>query len=99
MSLEDATNTISIIRDVALIVILLLATTILLFLYVRLSKALNSVARTVSNLADIVDALSNKIIAPAAAGSGLAFGAGKLAAFMAGFSKKGKAKGGEKDGK
>lgn len=99
MSLEDAANTISIIRDVALIVILLLATTILLFLYVRISKALNSAARTAGNLADIVDALSNKIIAPAAAGSRLAFGAGKLAAFMAGFSKNGKAKEGEEDGK
>ena len=99
MSLEDAANTISIIRDVALIVILLLVTTILLFLYVKISKALNSVARTVNNLADIADALGAKIIAPAAAGSGLAFGAGKLVAFVLGFSKKGKAKGGEEDGK
>jgi hypothetical protein len=47
---------------------------------------------------EITDAVSSKIAKPAAAGSGVAFGLGKMAAFVAGFGKN-KNQGGEEDGK
>ena len=65
----------------------------------KVSGLLSSARRTMKNLEEVVDAVSSRIVGPAAGGSGVAFGAGKLAAFFLGFSRKRKSKeGGQNDG-
>jgi hypothetical protein len=90
-------ETVALIRDFILIFLLLLALLVALGLYTKVSKLLGSARRTLESAEDIADALSSKIVGPAAAGSSLAFGAGKVAAFVVGLSNK-KRKGGEDNG-
>ena len=96
--LETAAQIIGIIRDVVLIVILLLAMVALLVSFRKISAALNSLGRTVKNVQEVSDALSEKIVGPATAGSGVAFRTGKLAAFFLGLTRRSRRKGGTDDG-
>ena len=87
LSLDDTAQTIAIIRDFVLIVAVPVAVTGSLLLFRKMSKMLDSVAATTDRVEDIAGTLSDRIIGPAAAGTGVAFGAGKLAAFILGFSR------------
>ena len=98
LSLTETADIIGIIRDVAFIFILLLAIVTSLLLYRKVSALLDSVKRTVKSAEEISTALSDKIVRPAAAGSGVAFGAGKLAAFVLGLAKKRRGIGDRADG-
>jgi hypothetical protein len=84
----DFAEVVALVRDVLLIVVLVLATMTLLVVFWKVSGVLSSARRTMKNVEDVAEAVSSRIIGPAAAGSGVAFGAGKLAAFFMGFSKK-----------
>jgi uncharacterized membrane protein (Fun14 family) len=97
-ALSEAAEIIGVVRDVAIISILLVAMAILVFVLWKLSAFLNSARRTMKNAEEITAAVSDRIVGPAAAGSGVAFGAGKLAAFVLGWSKGKKRQGGEDDG-
>ncbi len=99
LSLAEAANTIAIVRDIVLIVIVSATTLVLLFLFRKVSKVLDSAATILDRVENIAETMSSRIVGPAAAGTGVAFGAGKLAAFVLGFSKKRKKEGGEDNGK
>ena len=92
----DVADIIAVIRDIALISILLFAMAVLLALYWKLSGVLDSARRIMKNADEVADAISSRIVGPAAAGSGVAFGAGKVAAFILGLSRR--KKGGKSDG-
>ena len=77
-------------RDIVFLVLLVIAILATLILYSKVSKVLDSAKRTVKDAEDIFSAVSSKVVGPAAAGSGAAFGAGKLMAFLLGFRKKNK---------
>lgn len=92
---------VGVIRDVIVIVAFLLSIALLVgvfVLYRKLSQLVDSAKRTMESAEQILDAVSTKIVGPAAAGSGVAFGLGKAAAFITGLrGKKGK-KGEDSDG-
>ncbi len=94
----DFAESVGLVRDVLLIVVLALSTLTLLILLWKVSGLLNSVRRTATNVEELVEAVSSRIVGPATAGSGVAFGVGKLAAFFLGFSKKRNGKGGKNNG-
>ena len=98
MELADAADILGIIRDGLLILIFLLAVIVLLVIWRKVSAVLNSFARTAKSVEEITEAVSSKIAKPAASGSGVAFGIGKVAAFVAGLGKS-KNQGGDEDGK
>ena len=75
------------IRDIAFLVSLLTLLLTTLILYRKLSAVLNSAKRTLKGTEEVVSALS-KLARPAAVGSSTVFGAGKLAAFLLGISRR-----------
>ena len=72
------------IRDIVLLVLLVVMTLAVLIIYVKVAKVLDLAKRTLEDVESIVSTVSEKVVAPAAAGSGVAFGAGKVAAFLLG---------------
>ena len=78
----DTAEIIAMIRDIAFLVMLVITTLAVIIIYFKLSSVLNSAKRTLESVEGIVSTVSEKLVAPAAAGSGLAFGLGKLAAFL-----------------
>ncbi len=95
----DFAESVGLVRDILLIVLLALTTVALLILLWKVSGLLNSVRRTARNVEELVETVSSRIVAPAAAGSGVAFGVGKLASFFLGFSRKRNDRGGKNNGK
>ena len=83
----DAAEIIAMVRDIALLVMLVVTTLAVIIIYFKVSKVLNSAKRTLESVEGIVSTVSEKLVAPAAAGSGLAFGVGKLASFLFGSRK------------
>ena len=96
--MTEAADTIAIIRDVAIITILLLAMLVLLVIFRKVSGVLDSARRTFRSAEEVTAALSSKIVGPAAAGSSVAFGFGKLAAVVLGWSSSRRRKGDKDDG-
>ena len=99
--MEQTADILAIIRDAIIILVFLTAGITLFLIYRMLAGLLSSAKRTLKNAEEVTSAVSSKIVGPAAAGSGVAFGAGKLAAFVLGFSRKKKGKegkGGKNDG-
>ena len=96
--MSEAAEIIGVVRDVAIISILLVSMVILVFVFWKLSAFLNSARRAMKSAEEITAVVSDRIVGPATAGSGVAFGAGKLAAFVLGWSKGKKRQGGEDDG-
>ena len=87
---------IAMIRDIVLLALLGVTLLAVLFLYFKISSILGSAKRTLKAAEDIVTTVSESVVGPAAAGSGVAFGAGKAMAFLFGLSKR--KKGGKDDG-
>ncbi len=83
----DAAGITAMIRDIALLVMLVITTLAVIIIYFKLSSVLKTAKRTLESVEGIVSTVSEKLVAPAAAGSGLAFGLGKLAAFLFGSRK------------
>ncbi len=82
-------------RDILLLLLLLVTLMAVLFTYRKISRVFRSANRIIRNTEEIVSSVSGNIVKPAAAGSGVAFGVGKVAAFLFGFRRK---KGGSDDG-
>ncbi len=76
------------IRDIVLLVLLFLMTLAGVAVYVKVSRMLKTANRALENVDEIVSTVSEKVVAPAAAGSGAAFGLGKVAAFLFGARKR-----------
>ena len=88
---------IAMIRDIIFLVLLAVTLLAVLILYFKVSSVLSSARRTLKAAEDIATTVSESVVGPAAAGSGVAFGAGKAVAFLFGLSKRRK-KGGKDDG-
>lgn len=74
-------------RDIVFLVLLVIVILATLLIYSKVSKLLDSTKRTVQDAENIFSAVSSKVVGPAV-GSGMAFGAGKLMAFLLGFRKR-----------
>ncbi len=100
MTVSDFAEIVAVVRDSLLIVLLILALATVLLTFRKLSSLLDSVNRTVKNAEEVSEAISSHIVEPASSGSGVAFGVGKVAAFIMGLrrKKKNKEQGGESNG-
>ena len=97
MSLTDAAEIIAVIRDIVFIVLLLVALVVAVAAAVlvrKVSSVLNTAKRTAKGVEDMVATVSGSVIRPATAGSGVAFGAGKILAFILGLARRKKKQGG-----
>ncbi len=94
MDLTDTAEIIAVIRDIAFIVILLAMLVVVFVLFRKVSSVLNSAKRTAKGVEDMMSTVSGSVIKPAAAGSGVAFGAGKILAFIFGLGRRKKKQGG-----
>ena len=93
----EASEIVALTRDIVFLVLVTVALLAILLLYRKISAVLDSARRTIKQTENIVTTVSGKVVGPAAAGSGIAFGAGKLAAFLGGFAGN-KRKGGKNNG-
>ena len=89
---------IALIRDIVIISMMLVATIVLLLLGWKGLSILGSVKRAADRVSEVTSTVSEMFAKPAAAGSGMAFGAGKVASFIMGLRKKKGRKGGSNDG-
>ena len=99
MSLTEIADIVGVIRDFALIFVLLIALVFLLVVYKKVSSVLDSVRRTMNSAEEVAAAVSSGIVKPARRGSGVAFGAGKVAASIFGLMRNLGRKGGRNNGK
>jgi len=86
---------VGLVRDILLLLLLLVLLLVVFFTYRKVSRVFRSANRIIRDTEEIVSSVSGKIVRPAAAGSGIAFGVGKIAAFLFGLRRK---KGGSDDG-
>ena len=84
-------------RDIAFLVLLVLLIVAALVLFLKVSAVLDSAKRSLKNVEDVVSTVSDKVVRPAAAGSRVASGAGKAAAFLLGLARR-RRKGDSSDG-
>jgi hypothetical protein len=97
LDLTDAAEIIAVIRDIAFIVLLLVMLVMMVVVLVlvrKVSSVLNSAKRTAKGIEDMMSTVSGSVVKPAAAGSGVAFGAGKILAFILGLGRRKKKQGG-----
>jgi len=88
LDLTDAAEIIGIVRDALFILLLAAALVLMLRVWGKISSVLDSTKRTIKGAESIFTTVSSKVVGPAAAGSGVAFGAGKVLAFLTGFAKR-----------
>lgn len=86
--LQDIAFYVGFITDLLVLVIILVILFTVLAIYRKVTRALNSAGRILDNTEEIVNTVSENIVGPAAAGSGVAFGVGKIFAFLRGAKKK-----------
>ncbi len=98
MTFDDAAEIIAVIRDIAFIVLLLVTLLVAVVLVSKVSSVLNSAKRTAKGVEDMMSTVSGSVVKPAAAGSGVAFGAGKILAFILGLGKRKKKQQGGSNG-
>lgn len=88
MDLTDIAEILGIVKDALLILLLAILLLVILLVWRKVVYVLDSAKRIVEGAESVVTAVSSKVAGPAAAGYGVAFGAGKVAAFLTGFAKK-----------
>ena len=88
MENTDTAEIIGIVRDVLLILVLAAALVFMLLVWRKVTSVLDSTKRTIKGAENIFTIVSSKVVGPAAAGSGVAFGVGKVAAFLTGFARR-----------
>ncbi len=85
---QDIAFYVGFVRDLLVLSILLVILIVVFSIYRKVSQALNSAGRILDNTEEIVNTVSENIVGPASAGSGFAFGLGKIFAFLRGTKKK-----------
>ena len=85
---QDIAFYVGFVRDLLVLSILLVILIVVFSIYRKVSQALNSAGRILDNTEEIVNTVSENIVGPASAGSGVAFGLGKIFAFLRGTTKK-----------
>ena len=101
MDITETAELIAMIRDIAFLVLILVVILVVLALFFKVMGLINSVKRTTKEAEEIITTVADKVVGRAVAGSGVAFGAGKAAAFLFGLKgkrKKKKGKGEDEDG-
>ena len=78
---------VSLVRDVILLLLLVVILTAVFLTYRKVSRAINSVGRIVKTAEEMVTSVQDNLVRPASKGSGVAFGLGKVAAFLRGRKK------------
>ena len=81
---QDIAFYVGFVRDLLLLAILLVILILVFSIYRKVSHALNSAGRILDNTEEIVNTVSENIVRPASSGSGVAFGLGKMFAFLRG---------------
>ena len=76
------------VRDIVLLVLLVVTLLAVIKLYLSISSLLATAKRAMKAAEEVTATVSESVIGPAVAGSGVAFGAGKLMAFLLGMSKR-----------
>lgn len=79
---------VGLVRDLLLLIILLVILIVVVLIYKKISRGLNSAGRILENTEEIVSTVSENIVKPASSGSGVAFGLGRLLAFLRGMKRK-----------
>ena len=98
-TVSDVAVIVGLARDVVLLILLLAALLAIIVLLRKVTGLLNSVRRIMSDTQNLVSTLTNGVAKPAATGSGVAYGAGKVGAFLLGFRKRKRRKGEDNNGK
>ena len=88
LSVADLGEIVGVIRDIAFLLVLVVALLTIVIVYSKISSVLNSAKRTVEEAEDIVSTVAGRVVRPAVAGSGMVFGAGKVLSFFLGRSRK-----------
>ena len=91
--MDDIQQIVAVARDIVFLVLVMVVLLMVLVLYRKVAGVLNSARRTLEDTEEIVSTVSTRLVGPAAAGSGVAFGVGKLASFLFGLNRKRKDKG------
>ena len=77
MTLGDFADVTGIVRDILLILIVLVSLFILVGVYRKLSAVLESAKRTAASVDEMVETVSERIVGPATAGSGVGLRTGQ----------------------
>lgn len=97
MNITDTAEIIAMARDIVFLLMMLLLLVLLvvaLVLFRKVSAVVDSAKRTIRGAEEMVSTVSGSVVRPAAAGSGIAFAAGKILAFIWGLGRRKKNKGG-----
>ena len=86
-------------RDILLFVLLLALLVGALIVIKKLSALINEAQKVVTNTREIIETLTENVVEPAASNSGMAYGAGKVGAFLLGLRRNKRRKGDEDNGK
>ena len=89
-TVSDIATIIAMARDIVFFLLLAVALIVVLVLFRKVSALLDSVKRTVKDAENVISTVSDKVVGRATAGSGVAFGAGKVGAFLLGLRRRGK---------
>lgn len=84
---QDVAFYVGLVRDLLLLIILMTILIIVFAIYRKIANGINSANRILENAEEIVTTVSENIVKPASSGSGIAFGLGKLFAFLRGTKK------------
>lgn len=86
-------------RDALLFILLLALLVGALIVIKKLSALLNEAQKVVADTRKMVETLTENVVQPAASNSGVAYGAGKVGAFILGLRRNKRKKGDEDNGK
>ncbi len=96
---EFIANITAILRDILLFALLLVLLVGALIVVKKLSALINEAQKVVTNTREMIETLTENVVEPAASNSGMAYGAGKVGAFLLGLRKNKRRKGDEDNGK
>ena len=86
-------------RDVLLFILLLALLVGALIVMRKVAALLSDAQKVVANTREMVETLTENVVQPAASNSGVAYGAGKVGAFILGLRRNKRKKGGNENGK
>ena len=97
LSITDVAEIVGLIRDIVFLLLVVVVLVAALALLRKVTGILGSARRTMQDAENIVSTVSRRVVGPAAAGSGVAFGAGKALSFLLGLARR-RRRGGTKNG-
>ena len=86
-SVEAIAVYVGLIRDIILLLVLAAILAAVVLIYRKVSKAIGAVGRIVKTAEEMVTSVQDNLVRPASKGSSVAFGLGKVAAFLRGRKK------------